>query len=92
MGKVIERVKITNVFEPSKSIEIDALIDIGATMVMLPQDIVHKLGLRKVHEVKVRYANNKVEMKPVYRAVVIEILGREGTFDVIYEEEGSQPL
>ena len=43
MGKVIERVKITNVFEPSKSIEIDALIDIGATMVVLPQDIVHKL-------------------------------------------------
>jgi len=92
MGKAIERVKVTNVFEPSKSIEIDALIDRGATMVVLPQDIVHKLGLRKVHEVKVRYANNKVEMKPVYRAVVIEILGREGTFDVICEEEGSQPL
>ena len=42
MGKVIEKVKITNVLEPSKSIEIDALIDIGATMVVLPQDIVPK--------------------------------------------------
>ena len=92
MGKVIERVKITNVFEPGKSIEIDALIDTGATMVVLPQDIVHELELRKVREIKVRYANNKVEMKPVYRAAVIEILGREGTFDVIGEEEGSQPL
>ena len=92
MGKVIEKVKITNVFEPSKSVEIDALIDTGATMVVLPQDMVNKLGLRKVREVKVRYANNKVEMKPVYRAVVIEILGREGTFDIICEEEGSQPL
>ncbi len=92
MGKVIEKVKITNVFEPKKSMEIDALIDTGATMVVLPQNIVNKLGLRKVREVKVRYANNKVEMKPVYRAVIIEILGREGTFDVICEEEGSQPL
>ena len=92
MGKVVERVKITNVFEPRKSVEIDALIDTGATMVVLPQDIVRALGLRRVREVKVRYANNKVEMKPVYRAVVIEILGREGTFDVIGEEEGTQPL
>lgn len=73
MGKVIEKVKITNVFEPSKFIEIDALIDTGATMVVLPRDMVNKLGLKKVREVKVRYANNTVEMKPVYRAVVIEI-------------------
>ena len=65
MGKVIERVKITNVFEPGKSIEIDALIDTGATMVVLPQDIVHELELRKVREIKVRYANNKVEMNPM---------------------------
>ena len=50
MGKAIERVKITNVFEPSKSIEIDALIDTGATMVVLPQDIVSELGLMKVYE------------------------------------------
>ena len=51
MGKVIERVKITNVFEPSKSIEVDALIDTGATMVVLPQDIVPKpLQLSYVHK------------------------------------------
>lgn len=92
MGKVIEKVKITNVFEPSKSMEIEALVDTGATMVVLPQDIARQLGLKKVREVKVRYANNKVEMKPVYRAVIMEILGREGTFDVIGEEENSQPL
>jgi predicted aspartyl protease len=89
MGKVTERVKIANVFEPSKSTEIDALIDTGATMVVLPQDVVRELELKKVREVKVRYAHNKVEMKPVYRAVIMEILGREGTFDVIGEEENS---
>lgn len=92
MGKVTEKVKITNVFEPSKSIEIDALVNTGATMVVLPQDIVQQLGLRRVREVKVRYADNRVEMKPVYRAVIMQILGREGTFDVIGEEENSQPL
>jgi len=92
MGKIVERVKITNVFEPSKSTEIDAFIDTGTTMGVLSEDIVCELGLRKVREVKVKYTNDKVEMKPVYRAVIIEILGREGTFDVICEGEGSQPL
>lgn len=92
MGKVIEKVKISNVFQPEKMVEVEALIDAGATMVVLPEDIVEELGLRRVREVKVRYANNRVEPKPVYRAVVIEILGREGTFDVICEEKGSQPL
>lgn len=36
MGKVIERVKITNLLDPTKSIEIDAVIDTAATMVVLP--------------------------------------------------------
>ncbi len=39
----------------------EAVIDTGATMVVLPEDIVEELGLRKMREVKVRYANNKAE-------------------------------
>ena len=59
MGKVVEKVKLTSLFEPEKSVEVDAIIDTGATMVVLPMDIVKELGLRKMREVKVRYANNK---------------------------------
>jgi clan AA aspartic protease len=92
MGKVIEKVKFRNVFEPDKFVEVEALIDTGATSVVLPKDLVDKLGLRKVGETKVRYANNKVETKSIYRAVIVEILGRSSTFDVICEEEGSQPI
>jgi clan AA aspartic protease len=92
MGKVIEKVKFRNVFEPDKFVEVEALIDTGATSVVLPKDLVNKLGLRKVGETKVRYANNKVETKSIYRAVIVEILGRSSTFDVICEEEGSQPI
>ncbi len=39
MGRVIEKVKITNWFDATKSVEIDAIIDTGATMVVLPQNI-----------------------------------------------------
>ena len=92
MGKVIEKVKLTSLFEPKKSVEVDAVIDTGATMVVLPKDIVNALGLRKVREVKVRYANNKVETRPIYLVVTIELKGRSANLDVLVEEKGSQPL
>ncbi len=92
MGKVIEKVRFTCLFDQIKSIEIEAVIDTGATMVVLPQDIVEKLGLKKVRETKVRYANNTTELKTIYGVVTIEIKGRTGNFDVLAEAEGSQPL
>jgi len=64
MEEMIERVKLTSLFEEEKSVEMDAVIDTGATMVVLP-NMVEELGLRKMREVKVRYANNKVETKPI---------------------------
>lgn len=92
MRKLVEKVKITNLFEPAKTIEVEAVIDTGATMVVLPQDVVDRLGLRKIREASVRYANNKRELKSVYGVATIEIRGRMGNFDVLAEAEGSHPL
>ncbi len=92
MGKVIEKIKITNLLEPIKSIEVEAVIDTGATMIVLPKNIVDELGLRKIREAKVRYANNRTELKSIFGVVTIEIKGRTGNFDVLVEAEGSQPL
>jgi len=92
MRKVVEQVKLTNLFEPKESVEVDAVIDTGATMVVLPKDIVDALGLRKVREVKVRYANNKIETRPIYGVVTIEFKGRSANLDLLVEEKGSQPL
>jgi clan AA aspartic protease len=92
MGKVIEKVKITNLLDTKKSVDVEAVIDTGATMVVLPQNIVDELGLRKIRDVKVKYANNKTELKWVYGVVTVEIKGRTGNFDVLAETEESQPL
>jgi predicted aspartyl protease len=40
MGKVIEKIRLTSLFEPARSIEVEAVIDTGATMLVLPQDII----------------------------------------------------
>jgi len=92
MGKVIEKIRLTSLLDQTKSTEIEAVIDTGATMVVLPQNIVEKLELKKIRETKVRYANNKTELKSIYGVVTIEIKGRTGNFDVLAEAEGSQPL
>jgi len=64
--EAIEKVKITNSLNPEKSVEIESVIDTGATMVVLPRNVVDELGLRKVREVKVRCANNSIESKSIY--------------------------
>ena len=66
MGKVIEKVKVTNFKDISKSIEIEAVVDTGATMSVLPIDLIQKLGLEKIDEVNVRYADNTVKRREVY--------------------------
>ena len=92
MGKVVEKIKVINVFEPEREIELEAVIDTGATMLVLPQNVIDKLNLRKMREVKVRYANNKTEIKSIYGVVTVEICGRAGEFNVLAEPEGAQPL
>ncbi|NQT81698.1 retroviral-like aspartic protease family protein, partial [bacterium] len=76
MGKVTEKVRVVNLLDRTKSAEIEAVVDTGATMLVLPEDVVVQLGLEKVEEVKVRYANNHVETKQIYGIVTLEMKGR----------------
>ena len=48
MGEIIEKVKLTNLLEPKKLMEIEAIVDTGATMMVLPKRFVKKLGLKKL--------------------------------------------
>jgi len=92
MGKVIEKVKLSSLFDPKKSVEIEAVIDTGATMVVLPKNLVQELGLEKIEDVMVKYADGWVERKEVYGVVKLELKGRVGNFDVLAENEEAQPL
>ncbi|MHC4201836.1 MAG: clan AA aspartic protease [Planctomycetota bacterium] len=92
MGRVIEKIKLTSFAEPEKSVEVEALVDTGAMMLVLPQNIVDELGLRKIEKRTVRYADNRTAVKTLYGVVRLEINGRAGDFDVIAEAEGTQPL
>lgn len=92
MGKVIEKIQLTSLFDNTKSMEVDARIDTGATMLVLPQDFIEILELRKIRDVKVKYADNHTQVKTVYGVVTLELKGRIGNFDVLAEVKDSDPL
>jgi len=92
MGKVTTKVKLSSLLDPSRTVQVQAVVDTGATMLVLPQNLVAQLGLRKIREATVKYAKNHREKKSVYAGVLVEIEGRVGSFDALAEAEGTEPL
>ena len=59
----------------------DALVDTGATGLMLPKRMIHELGLKQFSTPQARGIGGVVSM-PMYSAVRLTIQGRECTLDV----------
>jgi clan AA aspartic protease len=73
-------------------IEVDVLIDTGATQALLPQDIVKRLKLKTSGKTRVKFADGMVGEKDVALGLRIEILGRDAETKVIVTDEGVTPL
>lgn len=104
MGKVMEMVRLTNDYDltlaeagsldPSRvrSVEIEALVDTGATMLMIPADVVARLGLPVKGTRKVRYADSRVGEVPRVGGIKIEIRGRDALVSALVGPAGSTAL
>ena len=74
-----------------RSLDVEALVDTGATMLVLPRKVVERLGLPVVREVTVRYADDRIERREVAGFVKAEIMGREALVEALVED-GEQVL
>ena len=104
MGKVMEKIRLTNSYDEDKvqsgywkpeqirSLEIEALVDTGATMLMLPADVVERLGLTERGRREVRYANGQKDTVPWVGGVRLTILGRDMIADALVEPAGTMAL
>jgi len=63
--------------EQIRSIEVKGLFDTGSHLLVIPNWIAEKLGLRKIKEISVQYADRRVDRLPVYSAVRVEINKRD---------------
>ena len=100
----MEKIRLTNSYDEEyvsrgdaapdsiRSLEIEALVDTGATMLMLPADVVAALGLREVARRKVRYANGDIVEISVVAGVKLTILGRDMVANALVERAGTTAL
>ena len=93
MGKVIVKIKLTNQGDlvtarrklskaKPRSVEVEALVDTGATRLYLKHSVIKALGLEKVDEV-ISQTTNGPKRRSVHEPVRLEIEGRYGSFDVV---------
>ncbi len=75
-----------------RTLQLQALVDTGATMLVLPADVVGKLGLFPDGYRKVRYADGRIRELPWVSNIRIVILGRETVTNALVEDAGTTPL
>jgi clan AA aspartic protease len=87
MGEIRETVRLTNVADTlartrsgkkkTRSIEVEAVVDTGAVMSVIPIHIVQKLGLTIRTRRMAKYADGRTEEVGVTSAVLFEMQGRD---------------
>ena len=75
-----------------RSEKVQILVDSGAIMTVLPQDLVEKLGLREVKKAVVTYADERKEERPVAGIVTVRVGDRFSTGNCIVGPPNSIPL
>ena len=103
MGRVIEKVKVTNYLDIGmaqkkiikeneiREVEIDAIVDTGATYLCLPPSVVSKLGLPLHKSVQIKTANGRA-IRRTYKGVEIELKGRSFVMEVMENDEETPAL
>ena len=93
MGKVVVKVKLTNQGDlvaahrklskaKPRTVEAKALVDAGATRLYLQSSLIKALGLRKECDVPSKTADG-VRRRAVFEPVRLELMGRNGVFQVV---------
>jgi len=93
MGKVIVKIKLTNLKDSflktagarkaqPRSMEVEALVDTGATRLYLKPSVIKQLGLGRTDTVRSRTTNGDA-IRYKYEPVQLELMGRRENFDVI---------
>jgi len=92
MGKVFVKIKLTNLRDSflktagarrdnPREVEVEALVDTGATSLYLKPSVIRALGLEKVETI-ISQTSNGPASRGVYEPVRLEVQGRHGNFDV----------
>ena len=66
-------------------VKLRAVVDSGATRLVLPRNVVQNLGLKETGKIGVTYADGRRATRPVVDNVHLELLGRSSVFKASIE-------
>ena len=92
MGIIYTKLKIRNPLTNSETIDVEAKIDTGATLLVLPKSVTDKLGFPKIRRQVVKYANETTEEKDIVWGVEVELCNRKGVFEAVVEPNKNYAL
>ena len=104
MGEIVVSVELENTVDRDNASDglrdestvrratVDGVVDTGAVMLVLPEDVVGRLGLRTRREVVVVYANEYRETRPVAGPVRVQIGNRFMIAECVIGPPQSEPL
>jgi len=75
-----------------RSQQVDVVVDSGAVMMVLPQDLVEVLGLRTLRRAIVTYADERREERDIAGVVSVRAAGRNVETNCVVGPPGSEPL
>jgi clan AA aspartic protease len=75
-----------------RKVTLPGIVDTGAAQLVLPESVVNQLGLKKIGEASVRFADNRREKRSVVEDAELHLLGRKGTFNAIVEPNREDAL
>ncbi len=92
MGVVYTTIKVRNPLKGADFIELEAKVDTGATILVLPKSVTDELELKKIREQEVKYANEETAVRDIVWGVEVKICGRRGVFESIVEPKKKYAL
>ncbi|MDI6794054.1 MAG: hypothetical protein QME81_14535 [bacterium] len=85
MGIVYTTITVRNPLTKNEPVELKAKVDTGATLLVLPGDVVEEFSFPKIREQTVKYANEETAERDVVWGVEVDICDRKGMFEAVVE-------
>ncbi len=104
MGKVKAKIRLTNFGdlriaeaglasgEKPRKADVEMLVDTGATMLTIGEDLAERLGIKKEKAVYVCLADGSIQRRYKGLGVLVEVGDRECVTDCIILERGIEPI